>query len=278
MGIYGGGQPYKDFPRKHDTILRYAKSSDFTFNRDDVRVPYDSDYKATVFTAPGTRAPGRTYTPDPRGKVIEDWWRDIPRPYGQEHTGYPTQKPLALYERIILASSDAGMVVLDPFAGCATTPVAAERLGRRWIAIDIWDGAFDLVRQRMEANRQLLTGDDTQVTYSTTPPERTDDGLEAAPFIQVTERYSEPDGPRMTRQEMYEYLLAQFGAKCQGCDRTFDDPRYLELDHNTPRSDGGLNHITNRILLCSPCNRAKSNTYTLSGLRRLNARNGWMRG
>ena len=64
--------------------------------------------------------------------------------------------------------------------------------------------------------------------------------------------------------------------RCQGSDRVFDDPRYLELDHNTPRSDGGLNHISNRILLCGPCNRAKSNTYTLSGLRRLNRKQGRM--
>ena len=59
-------------------------------------------------------------------------------------------------------------------------------------------------------------------------------------------------------------------------DRTFDDPRYLELDHNTPRSDGGLNHVSNRILLCGPCNRLKSNQYTLSGLRRQNKKHGYM--
>ncbi len=105
---------------------------------------------------------------------------------------------------------------------------------------------------------------------------RTDGGQVAVPFLQVTEKYAEPSGPRMSRAEMYAHLLAQYGQRCQGCDRVFDDPRYLELDHNTPRSDGGLNHITNRILLCSPCNRAKSNQYTLSGLRRLNQRNGWM--
>lgn len=167
-------------------------------------------------------------------------------------------------------------MVLDPFAGCATTLVAAERLSRQWVGIDIWDGAFEVVRQRMEDSRQLLVDIPTLPPVETTPPKRTDDGLAAAPFIQVTERYAEPDGPRMTRQQMYEHLLAQYGAKCQGCDRMFDDPRYLELDHNTPRSDGGLNHITNRVLLCGPCNRAKSNTYTLSGLRKLNRKNGWM--
>ena len=82
----------------------------------------------------------------------------------------------------------------------------------------------------------------------------------------------------MTRDEMYRHLLSQHGMKCQGCDRTFDDPRYLELDHNTPRSDGGINHISNRILLCGPCNRLKSNTLTLTGLRRKNKREAHMAG
>ena len=66
--------------------------------------------------------------------------------------------------------------------------------------------------------------------------------------------------------------------KCQGCEGTFDDPRYLELDHNTPRSDGGINHISNRILLCRPCNQLKSNRFTLSGLWRENKREGYMAG
>ena len=80
----------------------------------------------------------------------------------------------------------------------------------------------------------------------------------------------------MSRAEMYNILLSHEGKKCQGCDRKFDDERYLQLDHNTPRSDGGMNHLSNRILLCGPCNQAKSNIYTLSGLRRLNKKNGWM--
>ena len=166
--------------------------------------------------------------------------------------------------------------MLDPFAGCATTLVAAEKLGRQWIAMDIWEGAADIVRRRLADNRQLLTDADPQIHYATAPPVRTDDGHEAVPFLQVTERYAEPNGPRMSRADMYDHLLRQFGQKCQGCDRTFDDPRYLELDHNTPRSDGGLNHITNRILLCGPCNRLKSNQFTLSGLRRQNRKLGYM--
>lgn len=207
------------------------------------------------------------------GVPLDDVWTiDKLNNSSKERYGYPTQKPLALYERIIQASSNPGDMVLDPYCGCATTPVAAEKLGRHWTGIDIWDKAHEAVVERLRGTTGLF-GD---VQYVTEPPERTDDGAEAAPFLRVKERIREPEGRKMSRAEMYDFLLTQHGPKCQGCDRMFDDPRYLELDHNTPRSDGGLNHISNRILLCGPCNRAKSNQYTLSGLRRLNKKNGWM--
>ena len=115
------------------------------------------------------------------------------------------------------------------------------------------------------------------VHYADTPPKRTDDGETATAYLRVKQRVKEPEGPHWTRAQMYEHLLDLNGSTCQGCDRTFDDSRYLDLDHNTPRSDGGLNHISNRILLCGPCNRLKSNTFTLSGLRRENKKRGYMR-
>ena len=277
-GYFGPSSTKRWFPRKHDTILFYAKSNAAKFNREAVRVPY----KILVGT-PGGKIIGDRHDQQrvdelrEKGKVVEDYWTDIAPVVNQkEKTGYPTQKPLALYARIIAASSNLGDIVLDPFCGCATTPIAAERLGRQWVGMDIWAGTHGIVKKRMEDNRQLIQEIPGEVLLVTTPPERTDGGLEAAPFIQVTERYKEPPGPKMSRAEMYAYLLAQYSQRCQGCDRVFDDARYLELDHNTPRSDGGLNHITNRVLLCGPCNRAKSNTYTLSGLRRLNRANGWM--
>ena len=114
------------------------------------------------------------------------------------------------------------------------------------------------------------------VTFTVDPPVRTDDGETAAPFLRVKERVREPEGQRMSRAEMYDFLLGQHGSRCRGCDRGFDDPRYLELDHNTPRADGGINHVSNRILLCGPCNRLKSNIYTLSGLQRENRKRGYM--
>ncbi|MDE0340789.1 MAG: DNA methyltransferase [Nitrospinae bacterium] len=193
-------------------------------------------------------------------------------PASKERTGYPTQKPLALYERIIRASSNEGDIVLDPFAGCATTLVAAEKLGRQWVGMDIWERAHEVVVERLKE----ATGLFGEILYETVPPERTDEGDEAAPFLRVKERIKEPEGRKMSRAEMYDFLLAQHGPVCQGCDWEAHDPRHLELDHNIPRSDGGINHITNRILLCGPCNKLKSNIYTLSGLRRENKKRGYL--
>ena len=259
--------------RNHDVLLYYLRTPEAAGGFNKEYLTYPAGY---------VRRDGKP--PTGQGFPIEDTWNchagDVLdsimiKSFSREKVGYPTQKPVALYERIIRASSNEGDVVLDPFAGCATTLVAAERLGRQWIGIDLWDGAGAIVRQRMEDSRQLLR-DIPTIHYETAPPARTDGGGEAAPFIQVTERYAEPSGPRMSRADMYAHLLAQHGQRCQGCDRAFDDPRYLELDHNRPRSDGGWNHITNRVLLCGPCNRVKSNTYTLSGLRRENGKRGFM--
>ena len=84
------------------------------------------------------------------GRIRNNLWDDITEAKGKERTAYPTQKPLALYERIIKASSNPDDIVLDPFCGCATTPIAAERLGRKWVGMDIWDGAHQQVLNRLE--------------------------------------------------------------------------------------------------------------------------------
>ena len=277
----GGGVPRHDFAKKHDTILRYSKSKDVTFNVDPVRIPYSEEsaerleYRAKAFR--GSKVYDN-YDPHPDGKHPEDWWPiQALSSSDPERYGYPTQKPLRLYERIILASSNPGDMVLDPFCGCATTPVIAERHGRQWAGIDLWAKAHSAVIERLDEEGLLGGFKLGDVSLVTELPERTDDGEEAAPPLRAKEVIPEPRGPRMTRAAMYEHLLTQNGAKCQGCDRTFDDPRYLELDHNTPRADGGWNHISNRVLLCGPCNRLKSNIYTLSGLRRENKKRGHMR-
>ena len=80
-----------------------------------------------------------------------DWWSDIWSlpPTSSERIDYPTQKPIALLERIIKSSSSKGDLVLDPFAGSCTTCIAAEMLGRQWIGLDLWEGTVDIVNKRM---------------------------------------------------------------------------------------------------------------------------------
>ena len=262
--------------RNHDILLYYVKTEAAAKRFNKEYLPYPPDY---------VRRDGKK--PTGKGFPIEDTWNcstgDILdsimiKSFSTEKSGYPTQKPVALYRRMIEASSNPGEVVLDPFCGCATTLIAAEQAERQWIGIDLWDEALDVVRGRVEKECQNLFGGD--VLYSEVPPNRTDEGETASPPLKskTKRRIAEPPGPKMTRQEMVKILIEEHGITCQGCDREFDDPRYLDLDHNTPRSQGGLNHISNRLLLCGPCNRAKGDTLTLKGLRQLNAKNGWMAG
>ena len=267
-----GGTSKQWFGRKHDNLLFYSKSADYTFN----------PLKEKSYLSHKYGFSNVEILEDENGFYtlvgMRDYW-DIPALRGNqpEVYGYPTQKPLALYERILLASSNEGDVVLDPFCGCATTPVIAERLGRQWVGIDIWDKARDAVLARLEQEGLLAGFGLRELEFTDKPPDRDDDGDTAAPYLRVRESVKEPPNPFKSRAAMYEHLLEQHGLRCQGCDRTFDDPRYLELDHNTPRADGGWNHISNRVLLCGPCNKLKSNIYTLSGLRRENNRRGYMR-
>lgn len=112
------------------------------------------DREGRIYWPPrGTMPQYKRYRDELPGRAVGDIWDDVNRinPVGSERTGYPTQKPLALLKRIIEASSNRGDLVLDPFCGCGTTVEAAQRLGRRWIGIDIADVAVDIVRERIES-------------------------------------------------------------------------------------------------------------------------------
>ena len=107
----------------------------------------------------------KRYLETPKGVPIQDVILDIP-PLGshsKERLGYPTQKPVALLERIIQASSNPGDVVLDPFCGCGTALAAAEKLGRRWIGIDITHLAITLIQARLRRDFGLEPGRDYEV-------------------------------------------------------------------------------------------------------------------
>jgi DNA modification methylase len=94
----------------------------------------------------------KKYLEESRGVPIQDVWEDIPSLSGQhsERLGYPTQKPLALLERIVNASTDPGDVVLDPFCGCGTTIAAAQKLERSWIGIDVTHLSIALLKYRLQ--------------------------------------------------------------------------------------------------------------------------------
>lgn len=146
----GGGRSKRWFSRKHDRILHYAASAKWIFNADAIRVPY----KPTSGYAKGgiTSAAGKHYSPNPLGTAPDDVW-DIPmvNPLAAERCGYPTQKPLALLERVILASSRPGDIVADFFCGSGTTLLCAERLGRFWIGVDSGAPAIHTARKRLSA-------------------------------------------------------------------------------------------------------------------------------
>lgn len=147
-----GGRSNKMFGRKHDIIFFYSKSKKYiyAFNADDIRIPYHGTGGYQTSGNGVTHKNGKTYKPNPKGKIPEDWW-DIPAitPMSKERIGYPTQKPLALLERIIAACSNKNDIILDPFCGCGTAIVAAEKLGRNWIGIDVTHLAITTIKDRL---------------------------------------------------------------------------------------------------------------------------------
>ncbi len=147
--VYHGPSPIRSaFNRKHDTILAYVKGSKYTFNADAVREPY---HPVTVKTFTSSPRAGFGKMPDlERGKVPEDWWYfPVVARLHSERTGYPTQKPQALLERIILASSNPGDLVADFFCGSGTTPLVAAQLGRRFLAVDSTLRAIHTTQKRL---------------------------------------------------------------------------------------------------------------------------------
>lgn len=147
--VYHGPSPIRSaFKRKHDVILVYTKSAGYTFNADAVRVPYDASTRRT-FASSARAGFGRVPDLD-RGKVPEDWWYfPVVARLHRERTGYPTQKPESLLERIIAASSKPGDLVADFFCGSGTCPAVATRLGRRWIAADSGLQAVAVTQRRL---------------------------------------------------------------------------------------------------------------------------------
>ena len=158
----GGGASKRYWAKKHDVLLYYAASNNgWTFNADPVRSPYK-------WTDGQRRADGSERDLD-AGKLPDDVWQHhslMPWSKERNHASqggskviYETQKPLALLDRILRASSNEGDVVLDPFCGCGTTIHAAQLLGRRWIGIDVCVTACKVIRRRLDEHFKGLWND-----------------------------------------------------------------------------------------------------------------------
>ncbi len=153
-----GGDGERQFNRKHDTILLYARGDRWTFNYDETLIPYTrrqlarfchEDERGRYYWNVNPRGERvKTYLRKPGIGAYDVWTIPIDAALARD-LGYPTAKPLALLERIIRASSRPGDLVLDCFAGSGTTAVAAQRLGRRWIACDVNAGAIQVAARRL---------------------------------------------------------------------------------------------------------------------------------
>jgi site-specific DNA-methyltransferase (adenine-specific) len=167
------------------------------------------------------------------GKFPDDVW-EIPVIRGKERVGYPTQKPLELLRRIILASSHEGDIVMDPFCGCATTCVAAQQLGRKWIGIDIERQPVKILIERLSNDAGLFK----DFVATDQIPKRSD--------------FQEVEPSESVKQRLYK----EQNGKCNACGVDFES-RNLEIDHIIPVAKGGGDYYENYQLLCGSCNRIK---------------------
>ena len=278
----------KTFQRMHDTIYFYAKSGEAVFHQ--LSEPYSnkSQHKGrrnSTFTAEGKIQ--QEYTGDTsRQKAMRDVWEiSYLNSQAKERTGYPTQKPIALAERIIQASTNPGDIVLDCFAGCAYAALAAEKLGRKWIACDINLRAWTVFQRQFnkggdlpkltcndQTTGQQVMGSEPTVTIHGPKelPKRTTPRTVEIKALRTNNRRAGgnvPEGkrekPLMTPREILKELLDFTDGKayCCGFISKNADGSYAygdyELDHIIPKSVGGPDEITNRQPLCSTHNNLK---------------------
>lgn len=248
--------------RAHDTLLYYIKSEKQIFNKQYMPLDEKTIRRYDKIDENGKRfkiyknkdgSERRSYLKEDRGASMRSVWTDVPSfqkvNNTGEYTGYPTQKPLLLLERIIAASSNEGDIVLDPFCGCATACVAAEKLQRQWIGIDISPSAEVITKLRLEeASEQGALFSPIQmsdVTVTSDVPQRTDNAEELAIQEQLP-----------TYQTHKSELFGKQEGRCNGCQYEFHY-RNLSVDHIIPRSEGIDNRIENLQLLCTSCNSMK---------------------
>ena len=301
----------KIWQQKHDTILFYRKSEDYNFNvlrgeptegstrtfRSAMNRGYNlnrSKRMVTVFDWDKYRAAvdAGTIPSDLQPKEftggnppLRDWWEDIRilgGPSNRERTGYPTQKPVALAERIIRASTNEGDMVLDCFAGCAYVGVAAERLNRRWVACDFNPRAWTVFKRQFskpslvvldcedEITGQAALSLDNTVTVhgpDDLPTRATPIGEASPKAFALPDREFKVPASDIPNRVMLETLLEWSGYKAWCCGFANRRPdgsivkttNNFHLDHIDRKSKRGSNQIWNRAPLCPTHNIRKGN-------------------
>ena len=151
-----GGVGKRWYARKHDTVFLYTKTSDYSFSPDRALTPRTAEVIRRIKSGVESATRSKNLY-----KLPMDVWTDIQaiNAMAKERMGYPTQKPIALLERIILVSSNEGDVVFDPFCGCGTTIHAAQNLDGRWIGIDVCVQACNVIQRRIEGHFDSLWDD-----------------------------------------------------------------------------------------------------------------------
>ena len=240
----------KVFGRNFDTLFFYEKSQSATFNplREEREEPARQLIRESVGGALRNER-------DEDGNLmyqVDAVWR-IPTvvPASKEYMQWDTQKPLALLERIVASCSNEGDLVLDPFCGCATACVAAERLQRRWVGIDRSPRAGILVRKRLREQDEGIAIWAQDVVVTRAVPERTD--ITESPMSK-----SEIKAALFARQQAEGSDLAACAAAELGCPHILPI-ELLEIDRIRPGSAGGEYTLANTQLLCGRCNRTKGN-------------------
>ena len=256
---FAGGKSKQRYSRKHDNLYFYSKSENFYFNY--FKIKRYLDFIPSLKDESKDAENGQDDVGYYSMIGCPDVWQ-IKSVFNlsKEHTGYPTQKPLALLERIIKASCPEGGIVLDPFCGCATTCVASQRLKRKWIGIDIEDKAVDLLIERLEQDGNLRNTDvkdlDLKIKqqgedFIVLNCEKDENKLPHRTDVE-TKNLNEPK----TKLEIKKFLYQKQNHKCNGCGCEFPIDLF-DIDHIVPKACGGGDYMENYQLLCRTCNTTK---------------------